>query len=92
MEHVMVCDGWLEADAVTPLAKFLIIPLYFSGPQHGDLRLSGPTSGQSAGGGAQTCDRGVSADLRADSLSTVPPTPQTYWSLISIALTNDIQY
>ncbi|GFO31020.1 hypothetical protein PoB_005752500 [Plakobranchus ocellatus] len=27
MEHVMVCDGWLEADAVTPSAKFLITSL-----------------------------------------------------------------
>ncbi|GFO19179.1 hypothetical protein PoB_004568400 [Plakobranchus ocellatus] len=41
----------------------------------GDLRLSGPQSGQGAGGGAQTRDRRVPADLRADSLATVPPTP-----------------
>ncbi|GFO49586.1 hypothetical protein PoB_007609100 [Plakobranchus ocellatus] len=45
------------------------------GPQQGDLRLSGPPSGQDAGGGAQTRDRMVPADLRADSLATVPPTP-----------------
>ncbi|GFO45033.1 hypothetical protein PoB_007153800 [Plakobranchus ocellatus] len=44
-------------------------------PQQGDLRLSGPPSGQGAGGGARTCDRGVPADLRADSLATVPATP-----------------
>ncbi|GFN93780.1 hypothetical protein PoB_002028600 [Plakobranchus ocellatus] len=30
--------------------------------------------GQSVGGGAQTQDRGVPVDLRADSLSTMPPT------------------
>ncbi|GFO30645.1 hypothetical protein PoB_005715000 [Plakobranchus ocellatus] len=45
-------------------------------PQQGDLRLSGPPSGQDAGGGARTRDRRVPADLRADSLATVPPTPQ----------------
>ncbi|GFN76832.1 hypothetical protein PoB_000333800 [Plakobranchus ocellatus] len=44
-------------------------------PQQGDLRLSGPPSGQGAGGGARTRDRMVPADLRADSLATVPPTP-----------------
>ncbi|GFN93057.1 hypothetical protein PoB_001956300 [Plakobranchus ocellatus] len=48
-------------------------------PQQGDLRFSGPPSGQSAGGGAGTRDRRVSADLRADSLATVPPTPQCSW-------------
>ncbi|GFO35319.1 hypothetical protein PoB_006182400 [Plakobranchus ocellatus] len=45
-------------------------------PLQGDLRLSGPPSGQGAGGGARTYDRKVPADLRADSLATVPPTPQ----------------
>ncbi|GFO01943.1 hypothetical protein PoB_002844800 [Plakobranchus ocellatus] len=42
-------------------------------PQQGDLRLSG----QGTGGGVGTRDRRlrVSADLRADSLATVPPTP-----------------
>ncbi|GFO28272.1 hypothetical protein PoB_005477700 [Plakobranchus ocellatus] len=44
-------------------------------PQQGDLRLSGPPSGQGAGGGTRTRDRRVPADLRADSLATVPPTP-----------------
>ncbi|GFN75985.1 retinol dehydrogenase 16 [Plakobranchus ocellatus] len=38
----------------------------------GDLRLSGPPSGQGAGGGPRTCDRRVLADLRANSLATVP--------------------
>ncbi|GFO44481.1 hypothetical protein PoB_007098600 [Plakobranchus ocellatus] len=33
-------------------------------------------SGQGAGGGARTRDRRVPADLRADSLTTVPPTLQ----------------
>ncbi|GFN75546.1 hypothetical protein PoB_000205200 [Plakobranchus ocellatus] len=44
-------------------------------PQQGDLRLSGPPSGQGAGGGARTRDRRFPAELRADSLATVPPTP-----------------
>ncbi|GFO46349.1 hypothetical protein PoB_007285400 [Plakobranchus ocellatus] len=42
-------------------------------PQQGDLRLSGPLSDQGAGGRARTRDRRVPADLRADSLVTVPP-------------------
>ncbi|GFO23045.1 hypothetical protein PoB_004955000 [Plakobranchus ocellatus] len=32
--------------------------LYIAGPQEGDLRLSGPPSGQDAGGRAGTRDRG----------------------------------
>ncbi|GFO09768.1 hypothetical protein PoB_003627300 [Plakobranchus ocellatus] len=44
-------------------------------PQQGDLRLSGPPSGQGASSGARTCDRRVPADLRADSQATVLPTP-----------------
>ncbi|GFN89219.1 hypothetical protein PoB_001572500 [Plakobranchus ocellatus] len=39
--------------------------------------LSGPPSGQGAGGGARIRDRRVPADLRADSLVTVPPTPRS---------------
>ncbi|GFN74799.1 hypothetical protein PoB_000130500 [Plakobranchus ocellatus] len=50
----------------------------FADPQQGDLRLSGPPFGQGTGGGARTRDRRVPADLRADSLVTVPPTPHTY--------------
>ncbi|GFO48301.1 hypothetical protein PoB_007480600 [Plakobranchus ocellatus] len=44
-------------------------------PQQGDLRPSGPPSDQGAGGGGRTRDRRVPADLRADSLATVLPTP-----------------
>ncbi|GFN89470.1 retrovirus-related pol polyprotein from type-2 retrotransposable element r2dm [Plakobranchus ocellatus] len=40
-----------------------------------ELRLSGPPSGQGASHVARTRDRRVSANLRADSLATVPPTP-----------------
>ncbi|GFO48347.1 hypothetical protein PoB_007485200 [Plakobranchus ocellatus] len=49
-------------------------------PQQGDLRLSGPPSGQGAGGRARTRDRWIPADLRADSLPTAPPTPLTFGS------------
>ncbi|GFO22396.1 hypothetical protein PoB_004890100 [Plakobranchus ocellatus] len=51
--------------------------LYIASPQKGDLRLSGPPSGQGAGGGTRIRDRMVRADLRASSLDTVPPTPHT---------------
>ncbi|GFN83718.1 hypothetical protein PoB_001022400 [Plakobranchus ocellatus] len=44
-------------------------------PQQGDLRLSGPPSGQDADCGARNHNRRVPADLRADLLATVPPTP-----------------
>ncbi|GFN74051.1 dimethylaniline monooxygenase [n-oxide-forming] [Plakobranchus ocellatus] len=37
--------------------------------------LSGPPSGQGAGGGVRTLDRRVPTDFRADSISTMPPTP-----------------
>ncbi|GFN92439.1 hypothetical protein PoB_001894500 [Plakobranchus ocellatus] len=50
--------------------------LYIASPQQGDLRLLGPPSGQGTGSGARTRNRRVPADLRADSLATVPPTPQ----------------
>ncbi|GFN92307.1 hypothetical protein PoB_001881300 [Plakobranchus ocellatus] len=58
------------------IRKIQVKVLYIASPQQGDLRLSGPPSGQGAGGGARTRDRRVPADLRADSLATVPPTPQ----------------
>ncbi|GFN84031.1 hypothetical protein PoB_001053700 [Plakobranchus ocellatus] len=47
--------------------------LYIASPQQGDLRLSGPPSGQGAGSGARTRDRRVPADLKADSQATVLP-------------------
>ncbi|GFO10004.1 hypothetical protein PoB_003650900 [Plakobranchus ocellatus] len=49
--------------------------LYTANPQQVNLRFSGPPSGQVVGGGARTRDRRVLADLRADSLATVPPKP-----------------
>ncbi|GFO48061.1 hypothetical protein PoB_007456600 [Plakobranchus ocellatus] len=50
--------------------------LYIPSPQRGDLRHSGPPSGQGAGGGARTRDGRVPADLRTYSLATVLPTPR----------------
>ncbi|GFO12441.1 hypothetical protein PoB_003894600 [Plakobranchus ocellatus] len=46
-----------------------------SRPQQGNLGFSGPLSGRGAGSGAQTHDRRVPADLRADSLANVSLTP-----------------
>ncbi|GFO18286.1 hypothetical protein PoB_004479100 [Plakobranchus ocellatus] len=45
-------------------------------PQQGDLRLSGPPTGQGVGGRARTRDRRALADLWADLLPTMPPKPQ----------------
>ncbi|GFO18035.1 hypothetical protein PoB_004454000 [Plakobranchus ocellatus] len=47
----------------TMYAGFLQIPR----PHQGTLRLSGPPSGQGAGGGARTRDRRIPAELKADS-------------------------
>ncbi|GFO19010.1 hypothetical protein PoB_004551500 [Plakobranchus ocellatus] len=47
-------------------------------PQQGNLRLSGPPSDQGIGGGARTRGRWVPADLRGDSLASLPPTPLLY--------------
>ncbi|GFO34036.1 hypothetical protein PoB_006054100 [Plakobranchus ocellatus] len=54
------------------LVIFTIRFLYKASPQQGDLRLSGPTSGQGAGDGARTRDRKVPADLSGDSLALIP--------------------
>ncbi|GFN79011.1 hypothetical protein PoB_000551700 [Plakobranchus ocellatus] len=48
------------------------IQLLRARPDQGDLRLSGPLSGQGASDEARTRDRRVPANLRADSLATVP--------------------
>ncbi|GFN87863.1 hypothetical protein PoB_001436900 [Plakobranchus ocellatus] len=50
-------------------------PPVSSSPQQRDLKLSGPPSGRGAGGGTRARDKRVPADLRADSLATVPPMP-----------------
>ncbi|GFN86565.1 acetylcholine receptor subunit alpha-like [Plakobranchus ocellatus] len=46
--------------------------------KQGELYLLGPLSRRGAGGGARTRDRRVPADLRADSLATVPPAPLSH--------------
>ncbi|GFN90921.1 hypothetical protein PoB_001742700 [Plakobranchus ocellatus] len=53
------------------------LPTEYACPQQGDLKLLGPPSGQSTCGGARTHDRRVPADLRVDSLVTVPPKPHS---------------
>ncbi|GFO17853.1 hypothetical protein PoB_004435800 [Plakobranchus ocellatus] len=53
-----------------------ILILFIINPQQGDLRLLDSPSDQGAGGGARTRDGRVPAHLRANSLATVPPTPQ----------------
>ncbi|GFN92516.1 hypothetical protein PoB_001902200 [Plakobranchus ocellatus] len=42
-------------------------------PERWSELASGPSKGQGVGGGTRTCDRRIPADLRAGSLSTVPP-------------------
>ncbi|GFO06037.1 hypothetical protein PoB_003254200 [Plakobranchus ocellatus] len=59
-------------------------------PQKGNLRLLGPPSGQGAGSGARIRGRRVPVDLRADSLTTVSPTPHTVTALVIVQLTVDI--
>ncbi|GFO09521.1 hypothetical protein PoB_003602600 [Plakobranchus ocellatus] len=54
---------------------FGAIGLVLASPQIADFRLSGTPSGEGAGGWASTRDRRVPADLRVDSLATVPPRP-----------------
>ncbi|GFN88168.1 hypothetical protein PoB_001467400 [Plakobranchus ocellatus] len=50
--------------------------IFREGPQQGDLWLSDLPPGQGAGDGARTHDRRIPADIRADLLATVPPTPR----------------
>ncbi|GFO00407.1 hypothetical protein PoB_002691200 [Plakobranchus ocellatus] len=52
-------------------------------PQQGDIKLLGPPSDQDADGMARTHGRRVPADIRADSLATVPPTPPAQWVALS---------
>ncbi|GFO21390.1 hypothetical protein PoB_004789500 [Plakobranchus ocellatus] len=46
---------------------------YIASPQQDDLMLSGPPPDECAGGEARSRVKIVPTDLRADSLSTVPP-------------------
>ncbi|GFO02648.1 hypothetical protein PoB_002915300 [Plakobranchus ocellatus] len=69
-----VADVKSETAAVHVAQEQVASPATTS-PQQGDLRLLGPPSVQGADGGARTRDRRVHADLRMDSLATVPPPP-----------------
>ncbi|GFO22374.1 phosphodiesterase [Plakobranchus ocellatus] len=78
LEHMYHELGLVEEFNINPivLKRWLGFGfLHIASPQEGDLRLSGPPSGQGAGGGARTRDRRLPADLREISLATVPPTP-----------------
>ncbi|GFN89760.1 hypothetical protein PoB_001626600 [Plakobranchus ocellatus] len=65
--HIPATSYSLQLRLRTHINRFL--------PQQGDLMLLGPPSDLHAGGGARTRNRRVPADLRADPLATVPPTP-----------------
>ncbi|GFO15233.1 hypothetical protein PoB_004173800 [Plakobranchus ocellatus] len=67
LEIILLWTGCLQI-------QFPSASILDASPQQGDLRLSSPRSGQGAGSGALTRYRGISADIRADSLATVPPT------------------
>ncbi|GFO15870.1 hypothetical protein PoB_004237500 [Plakobranchus ocellatus] len=54
------------------LICFGLILVFIVRPQQGDIRLSGPPSGQGTGGEVQTPDGGIPPDIRADLLSTAP--------------------
>ncbi|GFO14215.1 guanine nucleotide-binding protein g(o) subunit alpha [Plakobranchus ocellatus] len=74
MERSKAIEKNLKEDGMQAARDIKLLLL--ASPQQGDLRLSGPPSGQGAGSGARTRDRRVPADLRADSQATVLPTPQ----------------
>ncbi|GFO44341.1 cyclic nucleotide-gated cation channel [Plakobranchus ocellatus] len=63
--------------AVVSNVDSLVWFLCIASPQQGDFRLSGPPPSRGAGGDAGTRGRGIHADLRADSLATMPPMPLT---------------
>ncbi|GFO09869.1 hypothetical protein PoB_003637400 [Plakobranchus ocellatus] len=64
--------GW-GGETERKFGKVLVCSQFTTSAKQDDLMLSGPPSGQGTGGGAQTHDRGVSTDLKADSLATLPP-------------------
>ncbi|GFO16595.1 hypothetical protein PoB_004310000 [Plakobranchus ocellatus] len=75
------CDSGCQLGLACAVILAVIVVLVVTivcilSPQHGDLRFSGPPSGQSDGVGARTPDRIVNADIKTDSLFTVPPTPR----------------
>ncbi|GFN80907.1 hypothetical protein PoB_000741300 [Plakobranchus ocellatus] len=73
--HVNCCLQCVLTVRLQRIRFHTVLSMKFISPQQGDLRLSGPPSGQGAGSGARTRDRRVPADLRANSQATVLPTP-----------------
>ncbi|GFO11209.1 hypothetical protein PoB_003771400 [Plakobranchus ocellatus] len=71
----LVCSTWGNKIARVQVDTGTVAFDKSACPQHRDLRLKGPPSGQGASGGARTPNKRVSTDLRADSLSTALPTP-----------------
>ncbi|GFN82432.1 hypothetical protein PoB_000893800 [Plakobranchus ocellatus] len=69
-------SGYLLPVSLKQVTRGCCYILCIASPQQSGLRLSDPPSGQGADGGNRTHNRRVSADLRADSLSTMPPKPQ----------------
>ncbi|GFO03395.1 metabotropic glutamate receptor 3 [Plakobranchus ocellatus] len=66
-----------NSSTILSYRQFLVL-LSSASLQQNDLRLSGPSSDEDAGGKPRTHDRKVPAGLREDSLSTVPPTPHMF--------------
>ncbi|GFO07121.1 hypothetical protein PoB_003362600 [Plakobranchus ocellatus] len=62
---------------------FLHLESSYASLQEGHLRLLGPPSGQGADGGARTRDRGIPADIRADSVASVPSTLPFFVIIVS---------
>ncbi|GFN96272.1 hypothetical protein PoB_002277800 [Plakobranchus ocellatus] len=73
-----VISEFRPSSIVNSLEVFLVVVFLIASPQQGDLGLSGPLSGQGAGGGARTRHRWVPENLRANLLSTVPPMPMAH--------------
>ncbi|GFN90684.1 hypothetical protein PoB_001719000 [Plakobranchus ocellatus] len=72
-----IFDRWIPANLrAVPLTTMPPKPTFVNNLifVYSQSRLTGALSGQGAGSGARNCDGRVSPDLRAHSLSTVPPT------------------
>ncbi|GFN94038.1 hypothetical protein PoB_002054400 [Plakobranchus ocellatus] len=80
--HSFICGsslsvtGWRDGSISSSSDKCCCGRRGEASPQQGDLRFSGPPSAQDTDGGARTRDKRIPADFRADSLTTVPPTPR----------------
>ncbi|GFO38516.1 hypothetical protein PoB_006502100 [Plakobranchus ocellatus] len=70
-------EGKISADSIAPRSYLKQAPQP-TNPERPDTKPvhNKVISGQGAGGDARTRDRRIPADLTADSLATVPPTPR----------------